>query len=172
MLTYSVPDRQPDGKPIRLSGRPVEWLPQRRPGQTASEVRSVRSPVDPSSRAVRPVRIDPAWVSTGDRIGCWLVEYVSSHEYRHHGWPCHCMWQSHTWPQCSYEDPACPCHSVSTGYTFTCRCDCGIVRVVCTDCLITGASLSCGHCRHRDTDSHAASECCGQPAERRGDAAA
>jgi hypothetical protein len=161
--------------PVESAGNsdrpPVEWLPWRRPGELAAEVRSVRLPLDPRSSDALPILIDPAWILPGDRISSWLIEHVSTHEHRVHGWACHCVWQVHVRVGCSYDNPDCPCWSTVTEYMFTCRCDCGLVKPVCTDCLIRGTSLSCGHCHHRDMFSHSLSPGCGHPVPDCGEAA-
>jgi hypothetical protein len=141
---------------------PIVWLPPRRPGQRAASIREMLPPLYEGSKAAMPARIDPARVIPGDRIGAWQIITVSQYSDRYHGFPCHCIWGTHaTDPKCSWDEPTCPCTETYTVYWFTVRCDCGTTRTVNTDRLICGASLSCGHCRHRDAASHDADLLCG-----------
>ena len=129
------------------SDKPIQYFRRRIPGEPASEVRATRPPL--SSSALYPIRIDPQELGIGDRIGAWIILLIGYGYYRVHGFPCHCMWGSHTWPECSYENRACPCSGFELTYAVICRCDCGTVRPVAIGKLVSGYSLSCGHCHHR-----------------------
>lgn len=150
----------PDGpRDSHLDVESVVWFPPRLPGQSAANVRAMCAPLVPGSQVTWPVLVDPSRVGIGDRFSSWVIVVMAHGHKRRHGHPCHCDWQSHTRPGCSYDDPGCPCYEFDTVYHVICRCDCGVVRPVSMDSLSTGSSLSCGRCHHNrygHGDSHAA----------------
>ncbi len=151
MTLSIVPESVQVSNPSGLNDHdPVMWLPPRGPGRSASQVRAALPPVVPGSRSDYPVRINPACIIPGDRIGTWVIRFVQSYELRWHGWPCHCTWGTHNpFPQgCSHDNPQCPCHELYMEYVFLCECDCGTIKTKAGGSLITGHSLSCGHCHH------------------------
>jgi len=145
LTNTSLPAIGPDCNPIAPG---VEWLARRSPGMPSKIIRESLPPVIANSHAKYPVRIDPASICLGDRIGNRVIVNIVKRETRHHGWPCHCMWGTHVKADCTYDYPSCPCHATDTDYTFTCHCDCGLTSILPASSLICGRSLSCLHCRH------------------------
>ena len=139
-----VPDQRTRPLPIRAARRishPHVWAATRLPYQPASVVRAMFPP-----RGINPVNVLP-----GDRVSSWVItereisKVVGSH---HSQGSCRCVFGACLVVGCTPETPICPCHIPVSyeSYRFTCRCDCGTVRVVATSGLMHGESLSCGSC--------------------------
>jgi|HubBroStandDraft_2_1064218.scaffolds.fasta_scaffold94848_2 hypothetical protein len=148
----SLPEPASNSKPFR---DPAAHFPPVTRWLTAAGSRESRPPLDPRSRAAFPIRIDPSDVIDGDRFGCRVILSMSCESCRSHGFPCHCTWQDHTIPGCSYDNPSCPCYAYYVRYRVVCRCDCGAIKEVSLEHLVCGVALSCGKHECMGSDDNA-----------------